>query len=303
MRGRAYSPEVRLVLMQQHEQGRSLSALSRETGIARRVLSRWWVRYQQEGQAGLAPRSRRPRRSPQRLASAVERQILRARRDRLGPARIALTVGVSPATAYRVLVRHARNRLTEPAPRRVLRYEKDHPGELLHLDFKYLPELDFPRQEYEFAAIDDFTREAVATIRSERSSRVATSFLEEVLTRLPYPIEAVLTDNDLVFTMRFAYYSKRKTYFEQACHSWGIEHRLLRPHRPESNGKVERFIKTVDEECFAVRRPRFSKIRMRVLEEFLWFYNHQRPHLSLRGLTPVQRRETYFQQAGLGLMS
>jgi transposase InsO family protein len=303
MRGIAHGPELRLLLMHQHEQGRSLSALSREAGIPRRVLSRWWMRYQQEGEAGLKPRSRRPQRSPRRLAPAVEREILRVRRARLGPARIALAVGVSPAAAYRVLLRHARNHLIEPAPRRVLRYEKDRPGELLHLDLKYLPELNVPHQEYEFAAIDDFSREAVAAITGERSSRAATAFLEDVLARLPYPIEAVLTDNDLVFTMRFAYYSKRQTYFQQACHSLGIEHRLLRPHCPESNGKVERFIKTVDEECFAVRRPRSSKTRMRVLEAFLWFYNHQRPHLSLRGLTPVQRRENYFQQAGVRLMS
>ena len=231
------------------------------------------------------------------MPGALERQILHLRRRGLGPARIALSVGVSPATAYRVLARHGRHRLTEPVRRRVLRYEKSRPGELLHLDFKYLPELDHPRQEYEFAAVDDFSREAVAAIRAERSSRVATAFLEDVLRRLPYPVEAVLTDNDLVFTMRFAYYSQRKTYFEQACQSLGIQHRLLRPHRPESNGKVKRFIKTDDDECYAVRRPRSSRTRMRVLEEFLWFYNHQRPHLSLQGLTPIERRENYFLQA------
>jgi len=297
MRGEAHSPEVRVCLMQMHEQGRSLSSLSRESGIPRRVLCRWWSRYQQEGGEGLQPLSRRPRRSPCRLAPAIERQILRVRGTGWGPARIALVVGVSPATVYRVLARHGRNRLTEPTRRTVLRYEKSRPGELLHLDFKYLPELDFPHQEYEFAAIDDFSREAVASIRAERSSRVATAFLEDVLARLPYPVDAVLTDNDMVFTMRFAYYSQRKTYFEQACQSLGIEHRLLRPHRPESNGKVERFIKTVDDECYAVRQPRSSKTRMRVLEEFLWFYNHQRPHLSLKGLTPIERRENYFLQA------
>jgi transposase InsO family protein len=303
MRGVAHSPGVRVLLMQLHEQGRSLSALSRETGIARRVLSRWWTRYQQDGGAGLEPRSRRPRRSPRRLVPGLERKILRVRRAGLGPARIALVVGASPATVYRVLARHGRNRSTEPVRRPVLRYEKSRPGELLHLDLKYLRGLDSPRQEYQFAAVDDFSREAVASIHDQRSSRTATAFLEDTLARLPYPVEAVLTDNDLVFTMRFAYYSHRQTYFEQVCKSLGIEHRLLRPHRPESNGKVERFLKTVDDECYAVRRPRSSRTRMRVLEEFLWFYNHQRPHLSLKGLTPVQRRENYFLQAGVRLMS
>ena len=66
----------------------------------------------------------------------------------------------------------------------------------------------------------------------------------------------MLTDNLWLFTMRFAYYDQRQTRFQQACRSWGIEHRLLRPYAPESNGKVERFLKTVDEECFTVHRPR-----------------------------------------------
>ena len=298
MRGVAHDPEIRALVMQLHRQGHSLAALSRELNIPRRVLCRWWIRYQQDGLAGLTPASRRPLRSPRSIAPVVEQQILRVRRSGWGPARIALAVGVSSSTAYRVLRRHDRNHLHPPVPRRpALRYEKSRPGELLHLDFKYLPDLDNPQQEYEFAAVDDFTREAVAHIAPERSSVVATRFLERVLARLPYRVEAVMTDNDLIFTMRFAFYSNRKTRFEQACHSLGIEHRLLRPHAPESNGKVERFIKTIDDECYAIRRPRRSKTRMRVLEHFLWYYNHERPHLSLGGLTPVQRRVTYFAQA------
>ena len=87
-------------------------------------------------------------------------------------------------------------------------------------------------------------------------SRVATDFLEQVLAQLPYRVEAVMTDNDLVFTMRFAFHSDRQTRFQQACRSLGIQHRLIRPHTPASNGKVERFIKTIDDECFAVHRPR-----------------------------------------------
>ena len=124
---------------------------------------------------------------------------------------------------------------------------------------------------------------------------------QQVVDRLGYPIAAVMTDNDLVFTMRYAYYSRRRTRFQQACRSLGIRHQLVRPHSPESNGKVERFIKTVDDECFAIRRPRSSRRRIRVLEAFMQYYNHDRPHLSLAGLTPIQRRDAYFAQ--LRLMS
>jgi transposase InsO family protein len=187
--------------------------------------------------------------------------------------------------------------------RSILRYEKTRPGELLHLDLKYLPDLNNPRPEYEFAAIDDYSREAVAQITADRTSRVATDFLEHVLAKLPYRVEAVMTDNDLVFTMRFAFHRDRQTRFQQACRSLGIQHRLIQPHTPASNGKVERFIKTIDDECYAVHRPRSSKIRRRVLEHFLWHYNHERRHLSLGGLTPVQRREAYFAQAQVSQMS
>src|SRR4029079_18387460 len=117
----------------------------------------------------------------------------------------------------------------------------------------------------------------------------------------PYPIEAVMTDNDLIFTMRFAYYRKRRTRFEQACQSLGIHHRLLRPHAPESNGKVERFIKTIDDECLAVYQPETCIARTSVVTEFVQYYNYHRPHLSLGGQTPVQRRTAY--QAQVRLMS
>lgn len=297
MRGVAYGTGERVLLMKLHKQGLSLSALSRETGVARQILSGWWKRYQQAGIEGLGPHSRRPQRSPRQIDAGIERDILQIRRRGLGPARIALEIGVSAATVYRVLARHGRNRLRPVVHRTIQRYEKTRPGELLHLDLKYLPDLNNPRPEYEFAAIDDYSREAVAQIRADRTSRVATDFLEQVLARLPYRVEAVMTDNDLVFTMRFAFHSDRQTRFQQACRSFGIQHRLIRPHTPASNGKVERFIKTIDDECYAVRQPRSSKARMRVLEDFLWHYNHERRHLSLGGLTPVQRREAYFAQA------
>jgi transposase InsO family protein len=117
--------------------------------------------------------------------------------------------------------------------------QSSRPGELLHVDMKYLPVLD-NRPEFEYAAIDDFSREGAAVIARERSTVAATRFLEQVLAQLPYRVEAVMTDNDMMFTMRFAFHSHRLTRFQQALKSAGIEHRLIRPRSPESNGKVER---------------------------------------------------------------
>jgi len=297
MRGVAYSIGERELLMKMHRQGKSLEALSRETGVARPVLSRWWVRYCQEGRAGLKPRSRRPHRLARHLGAAVEQQILQLRNRGWGPARIALALQIGHSSVHRVLLRHGRNRLRQPTPRVFRRYEKSRPGELLHLDLKYLYRWPNSSREYAYAGVDDFSREAVAAVLPQRSSQDAAAFLEQIVSTLPYRIEAVMTDNDLIFSMRRAYYAQRQTRFQQCCRSLGIEHWLTSPHRPQTNGKVERFFRTLDEECLLIQDPGCSELRIRDVQQFVWYYNHERPHLSLHGLTPVQRRQAYFQQS------
>lgn len=295
-RGVAHSLELRSFLIGLHVQGRSLSDLSREFEVPREVLSRWWQRVQADGLDGLTPRSRRPRRS-RTLSNAAVRRILQLRRRRLGPARIAPLVGVSAKSVHRVLVRHGQARLSQPRRRPAKRYEKSRPGELLHVDIKVLPALRNARYDYEFAAVDDFSREAVVAITTEQTSAAATTFLEHVVARLPYRIEAVLTDNAFAFTMKQAWHHDRLTRFEQACRHLGITHHLLRPYRPQSNGKVERFFRTVDDECLALQRQWTFAHRNRAVDRFVWFYNHERPHLSLNGMTPVQRRDSYFRSS------
>ena len=297
-RGVAHSPQTRSFIMGLHAQGRTLTELSHEFSIPREVLSRWWQRYQLDGLAGLAPRSRRPHHSLA-IAPSVVRRILRLRRGRLGPARIAALVGVCAKTVHRVLMRCGQSRLSRPRRPPAKRYEKSRPGELLHLDIKLLPSLRNARYDYEFAAVDDFSREAVVRIVTDQTSVTATTFLETVVAALPYRIEAVLTDNAMAFTMRYAHHHERLTRFEQACHSLGIAHHLLRPRRPQSNGKVERFFRTIDDECLALQRRWTFLHRTRAVEAFVRFYNHDRPHLSLKGMTPIERRDSYFRSSEL----
>ena len=297
MRGVAHDPILRAKLMALHQQGVSLTELSREYDIARPVLSRWWARYRGGDWEALQPYSRRPQHSPTRISSATEQQVLRLRQRGWGPDRIAPQLGIGHGSVQRILTRFGQSRLPSPVRPRPRRYEKQRPGELLHLDVKFLPALRNAGYDYEFAAVDDFSREAVVWITTEQTTRSATDFLERVLQRLPYRVEAIMTDNAWMFSMQHAFHSHRQTRFQQLCHSLDIEHRLLRPYAPECNGKVERFFRTVDDECLH-RRPLFTfNARSRAVEEFLWYYNHERPHLSLGGLTPVRRRQLYFQQA------
>lgn len=297
MRGVAYDPVFRAKLMALHQQGVPLTALSAEFGVAREVLGRWWARYRAGDLGALTPLSRRPQQSPTRTPPVMERRILQLRTRRLSAVRIAHTLGLGHSTVQRILERHGANQLPRPPRPKPRRYEKQRPGELLHLDLKYLPALRNARHDFEFAAVDDFSREAVVAIETDQTSAVAAAFLEHVVATLPYRIEAVLTDNAFAFTMRHARHADRLTRFQQVCAALEIRHLVLRPYAPQSNGKVERFFRTVNDECLHVR-PLFTfQARSRAVEEFVWYYNHERPHLSLGGMTPVNRRKLYFRQA------
>ena len=297
MRGVAYDPVFRAKLMAMHDEGVSLSALSSEFGIARQVLSRWWTRYASDDIAGLIPHSRRPHDSPTRLSRRLQGRILALRTQRWSAVRIGHELGVGHSTVQRVLEQHGQNQLPRPVRPKPRRYEKQRPGELVHIDLKYLPALRNARHDFEFAAVDDFSREAVVWITTDQTSAAATAFLERVAATLPYPIDAVLTDNAFAFTMRHAKHADRLTQFQHACQTLGIAHHLLRPYAPQSNGKVERFFRTIDDECLHVRRLFTFGARSRAVEDFVWYYNHERPHFSLGGMTPVARRTLYFQQA------
>lgn len=297
MRGVAYDPAVRAKLMAMHEEGVSLTALSAEFGVARQVLSRWWAQYVLHDLDGLTPRSRRPHTSPARTSHRVEQQVLRLRLQRRSAVRIGYELGIGHSTVQRILERHGQSQLPQPPRPKPRRYEKQRPGELVHIDLKYLPALRNARNDFEFAAVDDFSREAVVSIRTDATSVAAATFLEQVAATLPYPIEAVLTDNAFAFTMRHARHADRLTRFQQVCASLGIAHHLLRPYAPQSNGKVERFFRTINDECLHVQSLFTFAARTRAVDDFVWYYNHERPHSSLGGMTPVDRRTLYFRQA------
>lgn len=279
------------------EQGHSVSEVAQLFGRSRKTLHKWLGRYRENGVEGLAEHSRRPHSSPSRLSPRVVRDILRLRqREGLGPWHIAQRLDLSPSSVYRTLCRHGLQHLRPKQPRVVRRYEKAAPGELLHLDIKELTPLRRRTPpEQQFAVLDDYSREAFSRIYPDATTQTATDFLFRALRYYRYPVLAVLTDNALCFTMNYTVYPDRKTLFAKTCQQLGIRHHLLRPRHPQTNGKVERFFRTVDEECYQRIYFRDSHHRALALKDYVHYYNHDRPHFSLGGLTPVDRRKQYFQ--------
>ena len=231
----------------------------------------------------------------------VVQQIAALRRRRCTGAQIAAELGVSSATVSRVLRRLGLNRLKalEPAepPRR---YERQHPGELIHIDIKKLGRFESPGHrvtgeragqsnrrgigwEYLHVCIDDHSRIAFSQIMPDEKKESATAFLRAALAyyqSLGVAVSRVMTDNGACYKA-FA--------FRDACRTLGLKHIRTRPYTPRTNGKAERFIQTALREWAYARAYRNSTQRAHQLPAWLHRYNWHRPHASLNANTPISR--------------
>jgi transposase InsO family protein len=273
--------------------------------VSRATATKWWRRYRAEGEAGLADRSSRPRRSPARTPAKVEKRVLRLRRSRkLGPARIGPIVGLAPSTVQRVLQRHGMSRLAwmdRPTGTVIRRIHTDRPGELVHVDVKKLGRIpdgggwrvrgrDAVRGErhrrsrgmsYVHSAIDAHSRLAFSEIHSDERGPTCAAFWARAAAFFAahgFSVEAVLTDN-----------AKNYIGLDFTAALGGIEHRRIRPYTPRTNGKVERFNRTLLEEWAYVRPYISDAARTRALAKWLHTYNHHRCHTALGGEPPVSR--------------
>jgi transposase InsO family protein len=277
--------------------GAPITAAALVVGCSRQTASKW-VGRARRGE-GLADRSSRPRCSPRRTPVAVERAVLRARAElRLGPHPLGWALGLAASTVHAILRRNGCSRLRPRLPREpVVRYERERLGELLHVDIKKLGRINRPghrvtgdRQarsrgagwQYLFAAIDDASRLGFAQIYPDESADSALAFLAACARSYGehgIRIERVLTDNGTCFKRRWA----------EACEARAISVRKTRPYRPQTNGKVERFIRTLLE-LWAYAYPyRDERERTAALTPALESYNRFRRHRALGGLTPAQR--------------
>jgi transposase InsO family protein len=286
--------------------------------VSHTTAARWAARYRQHGMAGMADRSCRPHASPARTLVRVERRIVRLRvSQRLGPARIAFRLGLNPSTVHAVLTRYhcpPLAHLDRASGRVIRRYEREHPGELVHVDIKKLGNIpdgggwrtagraqgkrnraatpgarrDRHRSarlgySYLHTAIDDCSRLAYTEILPDETKETATAFwsrAQAFFTAAGITVERVMTDNG----------SCCKSFlWREALAAAGITHKRIRPYRPQTNGKVERFNRTLLSEWAYARPYRREADRRAALDPWLHIYNHHRGHTALKGLPPASR--------------
>jgi transposase InsO family protein len=292
------TPEGRLRLCQRIESGWMVAVAAESMGISRQCAHKWWRRYRDEGVAGLQDRSSRPLSCPHQTPARLERRIVALRQSRkLGPARLAGIVGVPASTVHRVLVRHGINQLRwmdRPTGRLVRRIETQHPGELVHIDVKKLARIpdggghkmrgravtkNRPGRGYTHihTAIDAYSRLAYSEIAGPENTTNCIAFLTRAVawfTDQGITIERILTDNGAGY---------RSHAWAHHCSDLGLRHSRTRPYRPATNGKVERFNRTLLDEWAYTRLWRSDASRARTLDRWLHRYNHHRHHTAIGG--------------------
>jgi transposase InsO family protein len=283
------------------EGGQTRKAVSEAAGVCPRTVCKWVARYRSEGVDGLADRSSRPRRLYRPTPQAVVESVEALRRQRSPGKQIAAELGISPATVSRILKRLGLNRISalEPAPP-VRRYEREHPGELIHIDIKKLGRFDRVGHritgdrrgqsntrgvgwEFVHVCIDDASRIAFSQILPDEKKESAVAFLRAAVAyyaSLGVKVARVMTDNGSCYKA-FA--------FRDACRDLGLKHIRTRPYTPKTNGKAERFIQTALREWAYAQAYPSSHRRAEELPRWLHRYNWHRPHSSLKSKSPISR--------------
>jgi transposase InsO family protein len=274
-------------------------------GVSRATVYKWRRRFLEEGPSGLADRSSRPH-TVQHTAAELVARIVELRRSRkLGPHRLGALLGISRSTCYAVLRREGLHRLDwldRPTGVVIRRYERSRPGELVHVDVKKLGRIPpggghrvHGRQErpghkrglgydYVHACVDDHSRLAYVEILDDERGETSAAFLRRAgafFAAHGVQIERVLTDNAKSYRLARA--------FRLAVHDLGASQRFTQFRRPQTNGKVERFNRTLLEEWAYARPDASNEERAALLPEWLHLYNHHRSHTALGGRSPVER--------------
>lgn len=317
------TPEGRRRLCLRVDADRPICHVAAEAGIARQTLGRWYARWQAEGEAGLEDRSSRPYRSPNQTDPDVEVRVVALRREhKVGPAQLVGLLAeeglqLPASTIYRILVRHGISRLRdldvtgEDLREPVVRYEWAKPGDMVHVDVKKIGRIPDgggwrahgrgsaqhkatgraktagARAGYVYlhSAVDDHSRLAYTEELPDEKGATAAGFWARAVKFFRRHgirrIRRVLTDNGSCY---------RSWAFAAALAASRTRHKRTRPYRPQTNGKVERYHRTLAREWAYSRAWSSNAERAAALQAFLDRYNYARPHTALKGKPPASRR-------------
>jgi transposase InsO family protein len=295
------------------EQGWSRAQAAMAAGVSERTCSKWIKRYRAEGEAGLLDRSSAPKSVPHRTPDELVEVIVLLRKLRMTGAEIAFCLAMALSTVSAVLLRVGLGKLSrlEP-PQPPNRYERHQAGELLHIDVKKLGRIPEGRAghrvhgnralqrsqrkrdaagvdrrlvgwEYVHVCVDDATRLAYVEVLADEKASSAVAFLRRAVAfyrRHGITVQRVMSDNGACY---------RSTIHAFACRALGIRHLRTRPYRPRTNGKAERFIRTLLAGWAYGAIYGSSHERAAALDGWLWTYNHRRPHGALSHKPPIAR--------------
>ena len=287
----------------------TLTKAAEAAEVSVRCARKWVGRYLAEGEAGLLDRSSAPHRQPTRTDEQRVLAIAALRRLRFTGPEIAEVLGMALSTVSGILTRIGMGKLGRLGLEPAVRYERQRPGELLHIDVKKLGRIErgaghrvtgkrrynptttkhggirrgLVRWEFVHIAIDDCTRMAYAEVLSDEKATTAIGFLARAIAffeRHGMTVEQLLTDNGSAY---------RSTVHAIACRALGIRHLRTRPRRPQTNGKAERFIRTMLGGWAYGAIYRNSSERTAALDGWLYHYNHHRRHSALGHKPPIAR--------------
>ena len=301
----------RLLIQRVVMDGRPVAHVVKELGCSRATGYKWLARWRAEGDAGLADRPSVAHRLPRKTRPELEARVCALRTElKRGPRRLAPLLGMPASTIHAVLVRHGLHRLSwldRPTGQIIRRYERERPGELIHVDVKKIGRLregggwrvhgrdSLERRraragsrvgyEYVHAAIDDHTRLAYAEIHPDEKSATCAAFLRRAAAHFADlgidRVERVMTDNALAY--------RRGHAWHQALTDLGAQARFTRRYRPQTNGKAERFNRTMCDEWIYSRPFTSGQDRADALPGWLHTYNYHRAHTALGGQPPISR--------------
>jgi len=295
------TPKGRELLITRLERGEHVCDVACALGISVRTVYKWRKRHREYGLSGLQDRSSRPLASPAQTPATVEMQVVTLRKQRRTFDRIAEQVGISRATVGRILVRHGLNRWRDLEPQEpVIRYERDRPGEILHIDIKKLGKFNrmghrvtgdrkMPAYmrgmgwEFVHVCVDDHSRLAFSQVLESERKECAVAFLKAAVAwykQLGITIERVMTDNGSCY---------RSIAFNRLCKAMGIRHIYTKPYTPKTNGKAERFIQSSLREWAYAQAYNTSEQRKIELPYWVHHYNWHRPHAGIKKKTPISR--------------